>query len=110
MTPEFKVESHDYNVHVLILILVPNTWTLNIMGNGKSPKTNFFFSQPSISLGAIETLICHREMSLKGSTSFGFAQDTINDFRNKVLNSKWHCFRKRKLTTETFFHFLQFFS
>ena len=39
MTPELKVKSHDYNVHVLILILVPNTWTLSIMGNGKSPKT-----------------------------------------------------------------------
>ena len=23
----------------MILILVPNTWTLSIMGNGKSPKT-----------------------------------------------------------------------
>ena len=37
MTPEFKVQSHDYNVHVLIL--VPNTWSLSMMGNGRSPKT-----------------------------------------------------------------------
>ena len=39
MTPEFKVKRHNYNVHVLILILVPNTLRLNIMDNGKSPKT-----------------------------------------------------------------------
>ena len=43
MTPEFKVWSHDYNGHVLILILVPNTWTLSIMGNRKSPKTKCTF-------------------------------------------------------------------
>ena len=40
-----------------------------------------------IYLSAIETLICHREMSLIGSTSFGFAQNTIHDFQNTVLNS-----------------------
>ena len=28
----------------------------------------------------IETLICRREMSLIGSTSFNFAQNTIHDF------------------------------
>ena len=28
---------------------------------------------------------CHREMSLTGSTSFGFAQNTIHDFQNTVL-------------------------
>ena len=38
-------------------------------------------------LGAIETLICRREMSYIGSTSFGFAQNTIHDFQNTVLNS-----------------------
>ena len=38
-------------------------------------------------LSAIETPVCGREMSLKGSTSFGFAQNTIHDFQNTVLNS-----------------------
>ena len=45
----------------------------------------------SIYLIAIETLICHRETSLIGSTSFGFAQNTRYDFQNTVLNSQWHC-------------------
>ena len=40
-----------------------------------------------IYLSAIETLVCRREMSLIGSTSFGFAQNTIYDFQNTVLNS-----------------------
>ena len=40
-----------------------------------------------IHLSAIERLICHREMSLIGSTSFGFALNTIHDFQNTVLNS-----------------------
>ena len=40
-----------------------------------------------IYLSAIERLICRREMSLIGSTSFGFAQNTIHDFQNTVLNS-----------------------
>ena len=43
-----------------------------------------------IYLGAIETLVCRKEMSLTGSTSFGFAQNTIDrlhDFQNTVLNS-----------------------
>ena len=40
-----------------------------------------------IYLSAIETLICRREMSLIGSTSFGFAQNTIHDFQNTVYNS-----------------------
>ena len=47
-----------------------------------------------IYLSATETLICHREMNLLGSTSFGFAQNTIHDFQNTVLNSQWHCLRK----------------
>ena len=33
-------------------------------------------------------------MSLIGSTSFGFAQITIHDFQNTVLNSQWHCLRQ----------------
>ena len=46
-----------------------------------------------IHLSAIETLVCRREMSLMGSTSFGFAQNMIHDFQNTVLNSQWHCLR-----------------
>ena len=35
-----------------------------------------------------KTLICHAEtMSLIGSNSFGFAQNTIHDFQNTVFNS-----------------------
>ena len=33
-------------------------------------------------LSAIETLICGKEMSFIGSTSFSFAQNTIHNFRN----------------------------
>ena len=33
------------------------------------------------------TLICRKEMSLIGSTSFGFAQNTIHVFQNTILNS-----------------------
>ena len=40
-----------------------------------------------IFLSAIERLICHREISLIWSTSFGFAQNTMHDFQNTVLNS-----------------------
>ena len=40
-----------------------------------------------IRLSAIETLICCRETNLKGSIFFGFAQNTIHDFQNTVLNS-----------------------
>ena len=48
-----------------------------------------YFNTPLliIYLCAIETLICRREMSLIGSTSFGFAQNTRNDFKIIVLNS-----------------------
>ena len=41
----------------------------------------------AIYLGAIETLICRREMSLIGSTSFGFVQNMMHDFQNTVFNS-----------------------
>ena len=40
-----------------------------------------------IYLSATETLICRREMSLTGCISFGFAQNTIHDFQNTVMNS-----------------------
>ena len=40
-----------------------------------------------IYLSDIETLICCREISLIGSASFGFTQNTIHDFQNTVLNS-----------------------
>ena len=39
-----------------------------------------------IYLSALKTLVCRREMSLTGSTSFGFAQNMIYDFQNTVLN------------------------
>ena len=45
-------------------------------------------------LSAIETLICPREMSLIGSSSFDFAQNTIHYFQNTILNSLWHCSRQ----------------
>ena len=35
-----------------------------------------------------------KEMSLKGSTSFGFAQNMIHGFQNTLLNSYWHCLRQ----------------
>ena len=48
----------------------------------------FLFIRCFISyLSAIETLTCLREMSLIGSTSFGFAQNTMLDFQNTVMNS-----------------------
>ena len=28
------------------------------------------------------------------STFFGFAQDTLHDFQNTILNSKWDCLRQ----------------
>ena len=40
-----------------------------------------------IYLSAMEKLICRREMSLIGSTSFGLAQNMIHDFQNTILNS-----------------------
>ena len=45
-------------------------------------------------LSAIETLTCRGEMTLTGSTSFGFAQNMIHDFQNTVLNLLWHCLRQ----------------
>ena len=56
-----------------------------------------------IYLSAIERLICCKEMSLIGSTSFGFAQNMMHDFQNTVLNSLWHCLRQmpQKLLLKT---------
>ena len=56
------------------------------MENRRKQNAHFFL-EPSIYLSAIERLICHREMSLIGSTSFGLAQNTIRDFQNTVMNS-----------------------
>ena len=72
----------------MILGLVPNTWTLNIraMENRRKQSAHFFLEH-SIYLSAIETFICGREMSSIGSSSFGFAQNTIHDFQNTLLNS-----------------------
>ena len=41
-------------------------------------------------MSTIKTLFCRREMSLIGSISSGFAQNTKHDFQNTVLNSLWH--------------------
>ena len=41
----------------------------------------------TIYLSAIERLICRIEMSLIGYSSFGFAQNTMHDFQDTVMNS-----------------------
>ena len=58
-----------------------------------------------IYLSAIERLICRREMSLIGSTSFGFEQNTIHDFQNTVLTSWWPCLRQMPQKTIGSFNF-----
>ena len=56
--------------------------------NHRCPDSAYFHTLLLIIyLSAIERLIYHREMSLKGSASFGFAQNTLHDFQNTVLNS-----------------------
>ena len=56
--------------------------------NHRCPDSVYFHTLLLIIyLSAIERLICRREMSLIGSTSFGFAQNTMYDFQNTVLNS-----------------------
>ena len=56
--------------------------------NHRCPDSVYFHTPLLIMyLSAIERLISRREMSLIGSTSFGFAQNTIHDFQNTVLNS-----------------------
>ena len=53
-----------------------------------SPVSVYFYTLLLIIyLSAIETLLCRREMSLIGSTCFGFAPNTIHDFQNTLLNS-----------------------
>ena len=52
---------------------------------------------------AIETLTCRRESSLIGTTSFRFAQKTIHDFQNTVLNLQWHCLRTNTTTIITIY-------
>ena len=59
--------------------------------NHRCPDSVYFHTLLLIMyFSAIKTLICHRETSLIGSTSFSFAQNTIQDFQNTVLNSWWH--------------------
>ena len=56
--------------------------------NHQCPDSVYFITLLLIIyLSAIETLICPRKISLIGSTSFGFAQNTIHDFQNTVVNS-----------------------
>ena len=50
--------------------------------NHLCPDSVYFHMLLLISyLSAIEILTCRREISLIGSTSFGFAQNTIHDFQ-----------------------------
>ena len=63
----------------------------------------FYTLELIIYLSAIETLICHREMSLIGSTSFGFAQNTI-DTRPHCTHSGIvfdKCHKNDKFTSST---------
>ena len=69
----------------------------------------FSYAVLIIYLNAIETLICRREMSLTGSTSFGFAQNTIHDCQNTVLTSQWHCLRQMSEKKCLFFFKLLFY-
>ena len=56
--------------------------------NHRYPNSDYFHMMLLIIyLSAIERLICHRGMSLIGSTSFGLAQNMKHDFQNTVLNS-----------------------
>ena len=51
--------------------------------NHRCPVSIYFYRLLLIIyLRAIERLICRREMSLTGSSSFRFAQNTIHDFQN----------------------------
>ena len=63
--------------------------------NHRCPDSVYFHTLLLIIyLSAVERLICRRELSLIGSTSFGFAQNTTHDFQNTVLNSEWQCLRQ----------------
>ena len=56
--------------------------------NHRCPDSVYFHTLLLIIyLSAIEILIYRREVDLIGSTSFSFAQNTIHDFQNTVLNS-----------------------
>ena len=50
-------------------------------------SVNFYTLLLILYLSAIETIVCRKEMSLMGSTSFGFAQNTIHDIQNTVLKT-----------------------
>ena len=57
-------------------------------GNHRYPDSVYFYTLFLIMyLSAIEILFCRREMSLVGATSLGFAQNTIHDVQDTVLNS-----------------------
>ena len=63
--------------------------------NHLCPCSVYFHTLLLISyLSAIETFTGRREMNIIGSSSFGFAQNTIHDFPHTVLNSQWHCLRQ----------------
>ena len=60
-----------------------------------------------IYLSAIKTFI-YGEIEFKVSTSFGFAQNTLHDFPNTILNSKKRCLpqmpQKLNLSLEWYFY------
>ena len=45
-------------------------------------------------LSAIETLICHTEIAVDKVYFLRFAQNTLRDVQNMVLNSYCHCLRQ----------------
>ena len=60
-------------------------------------------------LSAIETFICRREISLIGSTSFGFAQNALHDFLNTLLNSSTNATKMAEVGKNAYFYFFFFF-
>ena len=70
-------------------IAVIDIFDKNLKGcNHRCPDSVYFNTLLLIIyLSAFGTLICEREMSVLLSTSLGFAQNTIHDFQNTLLNS-----------------------
>ena len=59
----------------------------------------------------LKKLFVKSKLSLLGSSSFGFAQNTMHEFQNTVLNSKWYCLRQlpQKKHFEKYFCVLEIF-
>ena len=58
-----------------------------VLSNHHCVDSVYFHTLLIIYLSVIERRICRREMSLFGSTSFGFAKNMMHDFQNPVLKS-----------------------